>query len=94
MAHSLNPYPILASAFLFSVGFAFDSPAHSSVIAEIASPQELLLRSPFFAGTLPVGVATSPDGRYVYITNNGASTLSIIDAVSHALCLRPWFWPR
>jgi MFS family permease len=41
MAHLLNPYLILASAFLFSTGFAFGSPAHSSVIAEIASPEEL-----------------------------------------------------
>src|SRR5271166_1365365 len=35
MAHLLNPYLILASAFLFSAGFAFGSPAHSSVIAEM-----------------------------------------------------------
>jgi predicted MFS family arabinose efflux permease len=41
MAHLLNPYIILASAFLFSVGFAFGSPAHASVIAEIASAEEL-----------------------------------------------------
>src|SRR6516162_5837284 len=41
MAHLLNPYLILASAFLFSAGFAFGSPAHSSVIAEIASEEEL-----------------------------------------------------
>jgi len=40
MAHLLNPYLILASAFLFSVGFAFGSPAHSSVIAEIVSAEE------------------------------------------------------
>jgi MFS family permease len=40
-AHLLNPYLILASAFLFSAGFAFGSPAHSSVIAEIASSEEL-----------------------------------------------------
>src|SRR6516162_5012734 len=41
MTHLLNPYLILVSAFLFSAGFAFGSPAHSSVIAEIASPEEL-----------------------------------------------------
>jgi MFS family permease len=37
MTHLLNPYLILASAFLFSAGFAFGS----SVIAEIASSEEL-----------------------------------------------------
>ena len=41
MAHLLNPYIILASAFLISAGFAFGSPAHSSVIAEMVSPEEL-----------------------------------------------------
>jgi MFS family permease len=41
MAHLLNPYLILASAFLFSAGFAFGSPAHSSVIAEMVSAEEL-----------------------------------------------------
>ena len=41
MTHLLNPYIILASAFLFSVGFAFGSPAHSSVIAEMVSAEEL-----------------------------------------------------
>jgi MFS family permease len=41
MAHLLNPYFILLSAFLFSAGFAFGSPAHSSVIAEMVSAEEL-----------------------------------------------------
>ena len=41
MAHLLNPHLILASAFLFSAGFAFGSPAHSSVIAEMVTAEEL-----------------------------------------------------
>jgi MFS family permease len=41
MLHLLNPYIILASAFLFSTGFAFGSPAHSSVVAEMVSAEEL-----------------------------------------------------
>jgi MFS family permease len=41
MTHLLNPFLILASAFLFSAGFAFGSPAHSSVIAEMVSAEEL-----------------------------------------------------
>jgi MFS family permease len=39
--HLLNPYIILASAFLVSTGFAIGSPAHSSVIAEMVSAEEL-----------------------------------------------------
>ena len=41
LTHLLNPYVILASAFLFNLGFAFGSPASSSVVAEIASKEEL-----------------------------------------------------
>jgi MFS family permease len=41
MSHLLNPYLILASAFLFSAGFAFGSPAHSSIIAEMVSKEDL-----------------------------------------------------
>ena len=41
MAHLLNPYLILVSAFLFSAGFAFGSPAHSSIIAEMVQKEEL-----------------------------------------------------
>jgi MFS family permease len=41
LAHRLNPYLILVAAFLLSVGFAFGSPAQSSVIAEMVSAEEL-----------------------------------------------------
>lgn len=40
-AQLLNPYAILAIAFLFSLGFAFSSPAHSAAIAEIVTPSDL-----------------------------------------------------
>src|SRR6516162_4765019 len=39
--HLLNPYIILASAFLFGVGFAFGSPASAAVIAEMVSAEDL-----------------------------------------------------
>jgi YVTN family beta-propeller protein len=41
--------------------------------------------SPISVGSLPVGVAVTPDGRYAYVTNNGSNTVSVIDAVSHAV---------
>ena len=41
MVHLLNSYLILASAFLFSLGFAFSSPTQSAVIAEMVSAEEL-----------------------------------------------------
>ncbi len=39
--HLLNPYLILASTFLFGVGFAFGSPASASVIAEMVPTDDL-----------------------------------------------------
>jgi MFS family permease len=39
--HLLNPYIVLASAFLFGVGFAFGSPASSAVIAEMVPTEDL-----------------------------------------------------
>jgi MFS family permease len=39
--HLLNPYIILASAFLFGVGFAFGSPASAAVIAEMVPAEDL-----------------------------------------------------
>lgn len=41
--------------------------------------------APILAGSLPIGVAVSPDGRYTYVSNNGNSTLSIIDTVTHVV---------
>jgi hypothetical protein len=41
MTHLLNPYLILTNAFLFSAGFTFGAPAHSSVVAEMVSAEEL-----------------------------------------------------
>src|SRR5215471_4017821 len=41
ITHLLNPYLILASAFFFSLGFAFSSPAQSAVFAEMVSSEEL-----------------------------------------------------
>ena len=41
LTHYLNPYIILASAFLFNLGFAFGSPASSSVVTEMASREDL-----------------------------------------------------
>ncbi len=38
---------------------------------------------PISVGSLPVGVAVTPDGRYAYITNNGSNTISVIDTALH-----------
>jgi YVTN family beta-propeller protein len=37
------------------------------------------------ADNSPLGVAVAPDGRYVYVTNNGANTMSVIDTSTNAV---------
>jgi MFS family permease len=41
VTHLLSSYVILASAFLFGVGFAFGSPASEAVVAEMVSAEDL-----------------------------------------------------
>src|SRR5262245_29336105 len=41
LANLLDPYVILAAAFLFNLGFAFASPASSSVVTEMVPKDEL-----------------------------------------------------
>ena len=64
MVHLLNPYIILASAFLVSTGFAIGSPAHSSVIAEMVSAEEL-------------GSAYTLAGLQIFIPSYGLTPLKI-----------------
>jgi YVTN family beta-propeller protein len=33
--------------------------------------------------TAPVGVATTADGKHVYVTNSGSGTVSVIDAATN-----------
>ncbi len=77
MAHLLNPYLILASAFLFSAGFAFSSPAHSSVIGRsklhlwrqrAGIPSHVPGDSAVEAGTYAVKPST---GELLRVVNNG-----------------------
>ena len=36
-------------------------------------------------GSLPYGIAVTPDGRFVYVANSGGTTLSVINAVTNTL---------
>lgn len=41
------------------------------------------LNEPPFAGSFPVGVAVSPDGKYIYTANNDTLNISVIEAGRH-----------
>ena len=41
--------------------------------------------NPITVGSRPSGVAVTPNGRRVYVTNSGANTVAVIDAATNAL---------
>ena len=57
------------------------NPASNKVFV-IDTATNTIVGSPISTGVMPIGVAVTPDGRYVYIANNGSSTVSVIDAVT------------
>jgi autotransporter-associated beta strand protein/YVTN family beta-propeller protein len=57
------------------------NPASNKVFV-IDTATNTIVGSPISTGVMPIGVAVTPDGRYVYITNNGSNTVSVIDAVT------------
>jgi autotransporter-associated beta strand protein/YVTN family beta-propeller protein len=57
------------------------NPASNKVFV-IDTTTNTIVGSPISTGLMPIGVAVTPDGRYVYIANNGSNTVSVIDAVT------------
>jgi YVTN family beta-propeller protein/autotransporter-associated beta strand protein len=57
------------------------NPASNKVFV-IDTATNTVAGSPISTGVMPIGVAVTPDGRYVYIANNGSSTVSVIDTVT------------
>jgi YVTN family beta-propeller protein len=54
-----------------------------SVIDTAANPPAVV--TPVPVGTIPVGVAVTPDGTHVYVANLGSNTVSVIDTASNAV---------
>ena len=84
-------------AFLPSAGVAFVPSESSGLINVIDSKQFKSLRTITLpSGARPMSVRLSSDGRYLYVSNGRAGTISIIDAHSYAVTgeikvgTRPW----
>jgi large repetitive protein len=54
----------------------------SNKVFVIDTTTNTIVGSPISTGVMPIGVAITPDGRYVYIANNGSNTVSVLDAVT------------
>jgi MFS family permease len=97
-AHLMNPYLILTGAFLFSLGFAFSSPASSAVIAEMVFAEELAsaytlsglqLDVSGIIGSLLGGLLISLAGVSVIFGANGVGFLLMLLAVLQWKRVRP-----
>jgi MFS family permease len=97
-AHLLNPYLILTGAFLFSLGFAFGSPASSAVIAEMVFAEELAsaytlsglqLDVSGIIGSLLGGLLISLAGVSVIFGVNGLGFLLMLLAILQWKRVRP-----
>jgi YVTN family beta-propeller protein len=54
-----------------------------SVIA--AATNTVTTTIPLGSGTAPLGVAVTPDGSKVYVTNEGLNTVSVIDTATNTV---------
>lgn len=90
-----DPYPVALAAdssgtFLYTVGG--NGGANDVTPLSIASstspnppPGGIAAGSPVSAGSNPYGVAVSPNGNYVYVTNNDSNSISIYSTSGGAL---------
>jgi MFS family permease len=84
----LNPYVILASAFLFGVGFAFGSPASSSAIAEMVPAEDLPCANNLGGLQMNIAGIVGPALGGILIPLIGANALFGLNGVGFLLVLR------
>jgi YVTN family beta-propeller protein len=83
LAAVLGARPTAAAPFAYVANKGSDT---VTVIDSAANPPAVVTTVP--VGTIPVGVAVTPDGTHVYVANLGSNTVSVIDTAS-----TQW-WPR
>src|SRR5258708_6132759 len=58
---------------------------HGNTVSVIATATNTVVGLPIPVGTLPVGVAVTPDGSTVYVANEGDNTVSVIDTATNTV---------
>src|SRR5258708_39213036 len=59
--------------------------AGSNTVSVIRTATNTVIGSPIVVGSIPLGVAVTPDGRQVYVANNGRDTVSVIDTPANTV---------
>jgi YVTN family beta-propeller protein len=59
--------------------------AGSNTVSVIHTATNTVIGSPIVVGSVPIGVAVTPDGRKVYVANNGTDTVSVIDTATNTV---------
>lgn len=61
------------------------SGCNNGTVSVVNAATDATVGSPIAVGNLPYGVATSPDGSHVYVTNSGSNSVSVIDAATNSV---------
>ena len=74
--------PDVARAASTCSAHAFVANSGDGNVSVIDVATDTVVGSPFVVGGGPSGVATSPDGQKVYVTDDGGTTMKVLDATS------------
>src|SRR6266446_4345474 len=75
---------VLGGAPLFAQN-AYITNFHGNTVSVIATATNTVVGLPIPVGTLPLGVAVTPDGSTVYVANFGAGTVSVIATATNTV---------
>jgi len=87
ITHLLSSYVILASAFLFGVGFAFGTPASEAVVAEMVSAEDLPAANNLGGLRMNIGGIAGPALGGLLIPLVGANALFAFNGLGFILVL-------
>jgi len=82
----LSAIPVwLAAATPAPAFIAYVSNEKSNTVSVIDTTTKIVVVPSIPVGASPTGVAVTPDGSHVYVTNFGAATVSVIDTTTNTV---------
>lgn len=82
----LAPAAALAAPYAYVVNpCTSSSSCNNGTVSVVNAATDATVGTPIAVGNLPYGVATSPDGSHVYVTNSGSNSVSVIDTATNSV---------